>query len=82
MIVIEIWAAVIGAAVGITAGGVSGFVKRDNEASVAVVRLTAAVEHIAAEVSLLRQEIKDDRTELYPRINRIEQRLAILEAKL
>lgn len=82
MIVIEIWAAVIGAAVGITAGGVSGFVKRDNEASVAVVRLTAAVEHIAAEVSLLRQEIKDDRTELYPRINRIEQRLATLEAKL
>ena len=82
MMVIEIWAAVIGAAVGITAGGVSGFVKRDNEASVAVVRLTAAVEHIAAEVSLLRQEIKDDRTELYPRINRIEQRLATLEAKL
>lgn len=79
---VEVWAAVVGAAIGITAGGVSGFVKRDNEASVAVVRLTSAVEHIAAEVSLLRQEIKDDRTELYPRINRIEQRLVALESKL
>ena len=78
---IEVWAAVVGAAIGITAGGVSGFVRRDNEAAVSVVRLTAAVEHIAAEVSLLRQEIKDDRTELYPRINRIEQRLVALESK-
>ena len=46
-----------------------------------MVRLTAAVEHIAGEVSLLRAEIKEDRQELYPRLNGIEQRLAKLEAR-
>lgn len=46
----------------------------------AVVRLTSAVEHIAGEVSLLRNEIKADRQELYPRINSVESRLAVLES--
>ena len=78
---IEVVAAVVGAVMGITASSVSGYMKRDSEDSKAVIRLTSAVEHIAGEVSLLRQEIKEDRQELYPRINRIEQRLAAMEAK-
>jgi predicted nucleic acid-binding Zn-ribbon protein len=79
---IEMMAAVIGAVIGIGASGIGSFIRRDDEASKAVVRLTAAVEHIAGEVSLLRQEIKDDRQELYPRLNAIEQRLAKLEARV
>jgi len=79
--VIEVAAAVIGAAVAIGASGVGSFIRRDDEAGKAVVRLTAAVEHIAGEVSLLRAEIKEDRQELYPRLNGIEQRLAKLEAR-
>ena len=79
---IEIWAAVIGAGVAIGASGIGSFMKRDDEASRAVIRLTAAVEHIAGEVSLLRGEIKEDRQELYPRLNGIEQRLAKLEGRL
>lgn len=79
---VEVLAAVTGAVVGIAASGVGSFLKRDDEASKAVIRLTAAVEHIAGEVSLLRQEIKDDRQELFPRLNSIEQRLAILETKV
>ena len=78
---IELIAAAAGALIGITASGIGGFMRRDTEASMAVVRLTSAVEHIAGEVSLLRQEIKEDRQELYPRIGNIEQRLAKLEAK-
>jgi hypothetical protein len=46
-----------------------------------VVRLTAAVEHIAEQVSLMREEIKQDRQELFPRINQIEQRLTKLESQ-
>jgi hypothetical protein len=46
-----------------------------------VVRLTVAVEHIAGEVSLLRAEIKSDRQELFPRLNTLEQRLAVLESR-
>lgn len=79
---VEIWAAIIGAGVAIGASGVGSFMRRDDEASKAVVRLTAAVEHIAGEVSLLRAEIKEDAKELYPRLNGIEQRLAKLEARM
>ena len=79
---VEIAAALVGAAVAIGASGIGSFIRRDDEASKAVVRLTAAVEHIAGEVSLLRTEIKDDRQELYPRLNAIEQRLAKLEGRL
>lgn len=79
---VEVFAAAVGAGITIVVSGIGGFVRKDNEASISVVRLTAAVEHIAGEVSLLRQEIKEDRQELYPRINAIEQRLAALEAKL
>jgi hypothetical protein len=80
--VIEIVAASVGAMIGLAASGVGGMLRKDDEASKAVIRLTAAVEHIAGEVSLLRGEIKEDRQELYPRINQIEQRIATLEAKL
>lgn len=79
---VEVLAAVTGAVVGIAASGVGTFMRRDDEAAKAVIRLTSAVEHIASEVSLLRAEVKEDRQELYPRLNAIEQRLAVLEAKV
>ena len=79
---VEIVAALAGAVLAIGAGGVGSFMRKDEEPSKAVIRLTAAVEHIAGEVSLLRTEIKEDRQELYPRLNAIEQRLAVLETKI
>jgi hypothetical protein len=79
---VEVVAALAGAVLAIGAGGVGSFMRRDEEASKAVVRLTSAVEHIAGEVSLLRTEIKEDRQELYPRLSAIEQRLAKVEAKV
>ena len=79
---VEIWAAVIGAAIGVGAGSFSGLMRRDSEASTGVARLPAATEHIAKEVSLLRTEIRDDRSELYPRLNNLEQRLSVLEGRL
>lgn len=79
---VEVMAAVIGAAIGVVSTGISGFVRKDSEASMAVVRLTSAVEHIASEVSMLRAEIREDSKELYPRLSKIEQRLSALEAKL
>lgn len=78
----EVVGAAIGAVIGLVAAGLGGMMRKDHEASMAVVRLTSAVEHIAGEVSLLRQEIKEDRAELYSRVSGIEQRLATLEAKV
>ena len=78
---IEVWAAIIGASCAIGASGIGAFIRRDDEAAKSVVRLTMAVEHIAGEVSLLRAEIKSDRQELFPRLNTLEQRLAVLESR-
>lgn len=77
---IELIAAAVGASIGIIASSVGGLLRRDRSEAIAVVRLTAAVEHIASEVSLMREEIKQDRQELYPRINQIENRLTKLES--
>lgn len=77
---IELIAAAVGATIGVVASGIGNAMKRDRSDAVVVVRLTAAVEHIAEQVSLMREEIKTDRQELFPRINQIEQRLARLEA--
>lgn len=79
---VELFAAALGAGIGIAASGIGNFIRRDSEASMSVVRLTTAVEHIAGEVSLLRSEIREDRQELYPRLNVIEQRLSSLEARV
>ena len=79
--VIEVLAAAAGAILGIAASGIGGMLRRDNDAASAVVRLTAAVEHIAGEVSLMRGEMREDRTELFGRLGKIEQRVAILEAR-
>ena len=77
----EVWAAIVGAAVAIGASGIGSFMRRDEQAGAAVIRLTAETEHIAGEVSLLRAEIKSDRQELYPRLNTLEQRVAVLESR-
>jgi hypothetical protein len=76
----EIIAAVVGALLGLGASGISGYMRRDSEDSKAVIRLTAGVEHIAREVSMLRSELREDLGAVYPRLNTIEQRLAALEA--
>jgi outer membrane murein-binding lipoprotein Lpp len=78
---IELIAAATGATIGIIASGIGSAMKRDRSDAVVVVRLTAAVEHIAEQVSLMREEIKADRQEMYPRINQIEQRITRLEAQ-
>ena len=78
---IELIAAAVGATIGIVASGIGNAMKRDRSDALVVVRLTAAVEHIASEVSLMREEIKADRQELFPRINQIEQRITRLEAQ-
>jgi hypothetical protein len=45
-----------------------------------VIRLTEAVEHIARQLEILHQDMKEDRRETYERIGSVEQRLSRLEA--
>lgn len=78
---IELIAAVAGASISVAAMGAMGFSKRNDEARDAVIRLTAAVEHIATQLEVLHTDIKEDRKETFTRLNGVEQRVTMLEAR-
>lgn len=78
---IELIAAVAGASISVAAMGAMGFSRRNDEARDAVIRLTAAVEHIATQLEVLHVDIKQDRKETFSRLNGVEQRVATLEAR-
>jgi len=78
---IEVIAAIAGASISVAAMGAMGFSKRNDEARDAVIRLTAAVEHIATQLEVLHTDIRADRQETFKRLNGVEQRVATLEAR-
>jgi len=79
--VIEIYAAILGASIGIAGMSISGFTRRTSESREAVIRLTAAVESIAGKLEELHQDMKADRKEIYTRLNEHGQRITLLESK-
>lgn len=78
---IEVIAAVAGASISVAAMGAMGFSRKNDEARDAVIRLTAAVEHIATQLEVLHTDIKEDRRETFTRLNGVEQRVTMLEAR-
>ena len=76
---IEIYAAVVGASIGVAGLTASGFSRRNNESREAVIRLTAAVESIAGKLEELHLDMKADRKEIYTRLNDHGERLSVLE---
>jgi hypothetical protein len=79
--VIEVFAAVAGASISVAAMGAMGFSKRNDEARDAVIRLTSAVEHIATQLEILHNDIRDERKETFGRLSGVEQRVSKLEGK-
>ena len=78
---IEIYAAVLGASIGIAGMSISGFTKRTSESREAVIRLTMAVESIAGKLEELHQDMKEDRKTIYSRLNEHGNRITVLENK-
>ena len=78
---IEIYAAILGASIGIAGMSVSGFTRRTSESREAVIRLTAAVESIAGKLEELHQDMKADRKEIYTRLNEHGNRITLLEGR-
>lgn len=78
---IEIYAAVLGASIGIAGMSVSGFTRRTSESREAVIRLTMAVESIAGKLEELHQDMRADRKEIYTKLNEHGQRITVLENK-
>jgi hypothetical protein len=78
---IEIIAAIAGASISVTAMGALGYSRRNDEARDAVIRLTSAVEHIATQLEILHNDIRDERKETFGRLNGVEQRVSKLEGR-
>ena len=78
---IEIYAAILGASIGVVSMGAAGFTRRSTESREAVIRLTAAVESIAGKLEELHQDMKADRKEIYTRLNEHGNRITLLESK-
>lgn len=78
---IEVIAAVAGASISVAAMGAMGFSRKSDEARDAVIRLTSAVEHIAAQLDVLHTDMKEDRKETFARLSGVEQRVSKLEAQ-
>ena len=76
---VEVAAAVLGAAITVSAMGVGALGSRGREGRDAVIRLAASVDNVAARLEQLHVDIKADRKEYYSRLNSIEQRVARLE---
>lgn len=72
----------------LVAGGVGGKISKwverrgteDQSASLAIAKLSIGVEHIAAELTAIREDMRVDRRELFGRLGTAEQRIARLEA--
>ena len=76
----ELIAAALGGAITIAAMGVGSLSNRSREGRDAVIRLTSAVENVAARLETLHVDIKADRRETLGRLGDIEQRVSKLEA--
>ena len=77
---IEVLAAVAGAAITAAAMGLGGFTRRNDEARTAVVRLTTSVEHIATQLEQIHTDMREANRETFGRLNLVEQRVSKLEA--
>ena len=78
---VEIYAAVLGASIGVAGLSLSGFNKRQNQAHDAVVRLSVAVENIAGKLEELHQDMKEDKNKIYGKLGLHENRLTMLEGR-
>ena len=79
---IEIVAAMLGASLGIAGMSITGFTRRSAESREAVIRLSAGVESIASKLDELHLDMKEDRRQMYSRLNDHDIRIAQLEARI
>ena len=78
---IEVIAAIAGASISVAALGAMGFTRRNDEARDAVIRLSTAVQHISGQLTVLHDDLKDERKEFFSRLGSVEQRVSKLEGK-
>lgn len=79
---IEVFAAIAGAALSVGAMAFGGSLKRSNESREAVLRMTLGLEQISSKLEQLHIDFRTDRKELFGRITSLESKVAKLEVGL
>ena len=77
----ELVAAIVGTMIGVAGMGIGSVIKRENDGREAIVKLSMGVEQIGKELQAMREDMKEDRHEIYGRLGSIEQRISKLEAR-
>ncbi len=77
---IELVAACAGALVTVCGVTVGSAFRRSGESRDVIVKLSMGVEHIGSELQALREDMKEDRHEIFSRLGKIEQRISSIEA--
>ena len=77
--VVEIWAAVAGASIGVAASGIKGANRDNQHGRDSLVRLTSAVDNLASRMDVLHADLRVRDQELFARISGLEQNVARLE---
>nr|BAR24402.1 unnamed protein product [uncultured Mediterranean phage uvMED]BAR39970.1 unnamed protein product [uncultured Mediterranean phage uvMED] len=76
---VEIWAAVAGASIGVAASGIKGANRDNQHGRDSLVRLTSAVDNLASRMDVLHADLRVRDQELFARISDLEQNVARLE---
>ncbi len=77
----ELVAAIVGTMIGVAGMGIGSVIKRENDGREAIVKLSMGVDQIGKELQAMREDMKEDRHEIYGRLGSIEQRISKLEAR-
>ena len=78
---IEILAAVSGAMIGVAGMSTASMIKRSGENREIVTKLAVGVEHIGEELTAMRTDMKEDRQEIFSRLQEVEHRVTVIEAQ-
>lgn len=79
---VEVLAALVGSAFTAVIMGVGNGIRGNTNNAQIVTRLTVAVENVAKRLEELHVDIKADRKETFSRLNAVEHRLTVVEAKM
>jgi len=77
--VVEIWAAVAAASIGVAASGIKAASRESQHGRDSLVRLTSAVDNLASRMDVLHADLRVRDQELFARISDLEQNVARLE---
>lgn len=77
--VVEVWAAVAGASVGVASAGLTGMSRQNQQGRDSLIRLTTAVDNLASRLDVLHADIRTRDQEIFARLANLEQSVARLE---